>query len=217
MRLVRGNAMINVKAKKVYSEILAKKVTEWIAGETSLNEIEYLKIKLGIESILINISKSLIVFFAAMFFQTLILTILAYVAYVAVRKFSQGLHAKSSVMCTIVSILMFVAVPYMVQNVVIDRLWVFLVGVGTTYLLYKYAPADTEKSPIIDYDVRKQLKWRSVGANIFLMFIALVVYNSMVRTMIVTGVVMQIIMVLPITYKILGRGYNNYEEYEAEV
>ena len=137
-------------------------------------------------------------------------------AYAVVRKFSQGLHAKSSFTCTIVSLLMFVVIPCVMQGVVIDRWWVFLIGVVMTYLFYKYAPADTEKSPIIDSDVRQQLRWKSVGVNIFVVCIALATTNPMMRILFIVSMVMQVAMILPIIYKLFGRSYNNYERYETE-
>jgi len=205
---------MSTAVRKAYSEVLAEKVTQWVMGEIQAEEIEYLKAKLGLESILINLSKMIVVYVIAIAFRTLIPTLITHLSYVVLRKFSQGLHAKYSTVCTLASIAMFVILPYLLQNAEISRQWVLLIGVAAPCLFYFYAPADTEKSPIINSRIRNELRWKSVMASIVMMGIALIV-DPMMRTLIVAGVVMQVIMILPQTYKILGRSYNNYEKYET--
>lgn len=204
---------MNIIVKKPYSEVLAENLTQWVMGGVASEEIEYLKAKLGIESILINLSKTVIVYAVAILLRTLIPTLIMHFSYVVIRKFSQGLHAKSSMVCTLVSIVMFVMVPYTIQGIIIGRGQVFLIGVVVTCLFYLYAPADTEKSPIINSRIRKELRWKSVMASISIFGLVLLV-DPAVRGLILTGITMQVIMILPITYKLLGRSYNNYEEYE---
>lgn len=206
--------MTELKLEKSYTEKLAKKIAIRLCNEK--DRIEYLKIKLGMELILINIGKGAIVYLIAIIFGTIIPTVITHLACTSLRKYSKGLHAKSSIVCILISIILFVVVPYLIQNMVIDRWWVLSIGIVTTYLFYKYAPADTEKSPIVERDRRELLRWKSVGVNIALICVAFVSLSPMLRTLVILGGVLQVIMVLPITYKIFGRGYNNYEEYETE-
>jgi len=203
------------KTQQVHSEIMAEKIATWVTHESSADEIQYLKIKLGAEVMIINISKALVVYLVAILFRTLIPTVITHLAYASVRKFSQGLHAKSSVVCTVVSILMFVAIPCLMKTVIIDRWMVLLIGVAITYLFYRYAPADTEKCPIIDPDIRRQLKLKAVGMSTVILCVALMISNPMTRSLLIVGLVLQVVMTLPITYKLLKRSYNNYEKYEA--
>lgn len=203
--------------KKMSFETISEYIATWLLKNSEPDEIVYLKVRLGIESMMINISKGLIVYSIAILLQTLAPTFITHMSYLVVRKFSQGLHAKSSFVCTIVSIIMFVFLPCVVQNFLIDRPIVFLIGVIATYLFYKYAPADTEKSPILDAENRNRLRKTTVILSIFLTLFALGIIDPMIRTLVTLGLVLQVIMILPITYKILGRGYRNYEKYEAEV
>jgi len=212
----RKEVVMSTKARKTCLAIITEQILKWLYSEGNISEIEYLKAKLGIESILLNISKFFIIYACAIRFQTLIPTVITHLAYVSLRKFSQGLHAKSSLVCTIVSLFMFVAIPYMAQDVIINRWLIFLAFVVSTYLFWKYAPADTEKSPILGVKNRLELKLYTIGINVLLMYVALTLIMPMFRTLITIGMLMQVIMVLPITYKILGRSYKNYEKYETE-
>jgi len=205
--------MTELKLEKSYTEKLAKKIAMQLCD--GKDRIEYLKIKLGIELILINVGKGAIVYLVAIIFGTLIPTVITHLACVLLRKHSKGLHAKSSTVCVLISILLFVVLPHLMQSIVINRWWTLPIGIITTYLFYKYAPADTEKSPLVDEDVRKHLQYRTVGVNIALHLVALTAVLPMLRTLIILGGVLQVIMVLPITYKLFRRGYNNYEAYET--
>lgn len=39
----------------------------------------------------------------------------------------------------------------------------------------------------------------------------------MIKSLLVLGIALQIVFILPITYKLLKRGRNNYEKYEEEI
>lgn len=198
------------------SEKIAIKISDWLFEGDDVNELNYLKAKLGIESIIIDVSKAIVVYVAAFAAGTLIPTFVTHLSYMGLRKFSMGLHAKSSFVCTIVSVLMFVGVPYLIEGIVIGRWWIFFAFSMSTWLFWKYAPADTEKAPIIGARRRFNLKLCTIGINSLLMYIALVVLIWEARVLILAGMLMQLVMILPITYKILRRSRNNYEKYETE-
>lgn len=48
--------------RKNLGELIATTIACWIQKRTSIDELEYLKIKLGIEVILINLMKGIIVY-----------------------------------------------------------------------------------------------------------------------------------------------------------
>lgn len=202
---------------KIYSEVAAERVTNWLYANNDYNEIDYLKAKLGIEATVINISKIAIVYLISCIFSLLVPTLITHLSYLSLRRCSRGLHAKSSFICTIVSIMMFVLIPSLLQDVIIGNDLLFLIGTTSTILFGIYAPSDTEKAPIIGVERRKKLKRLTILMNGIILIIALLAESTIFRTLIVAGSLMQLVMILPITYKILGRSCNNYEEYETEL
>lgn len=51
-----------IVSKKNLGDLIATNIACWIKKRTSIDELEYLKIKLGIEVILINLMKGIIVY-----------------------------------------------------------------------------------------------------------------------------------------------------------
>lgn len=196
-------------------EKISAQIATNITDYRELERIQYLKMKLGLETLLINLSKGVIVYGVAVISGIFTLTLITHLTYSILRRSSGGLHAKSSFVCTMVSITMFVVIPYFLQRVAIPFSLLMLFFVFCMICISKYAPADTENHPLIGVERREQLRRRSIKTCFVLMTIAVIIPFHMIRTLIVAGIVMQIVMILPITYKMLKRSCNNYEKYEV--
>lgn len=176
--------------------------------------IELQKMILGMEILLHNIPKLILMIFLAHFAGILSQTIAAWLPFAFIRRYAAGLHAKNSITCTIATLLMFVAVPLALQDVYISQaifLAVFAVlGIG----LYKYAPADTAARPIIGKAKRARLKRQSAIACATLPILTLMLRLEAFYVYVAIGAVFAVLCVLPLTYKLLGRSVNNYEQHE---
>lgn len=196
-----------------YIERFIEKLVRYINRYLKLEGIEFQKLQLGISILVINISKTIIIlicsFYAGLLKETITLCILFYLF----RRYSFGLHAKSSIVCTIISIIILVGGAYLGKNIAFNSilttiLYLFLAGV-----LIKYSPADTENNPLIGEAKRKKLKLKVIITVIILLIAKLIINNSIFSNLIVIAISSQILSIIPITYKLLGRGYNNYEKY----
>ena len=179
--------------------------------------LELQKMKLGIEIILINLSKFIVIFSVATYFHLFKETALMLLVFASIKRNAFGLHAKNSMVCTLTSLLLFVAVPYLSYNLRFNNYIVLASFSIIILLLYKYAPGDTESHPLLGEKLRKRLKRESMITGTVLMLIALIIPSEVVKTMITVAVSCEIISILPITYKILNRGYKNYEKYERGI
>ena len=172
------------------------------------------KMVLGMEIFLHNIPKLVLMVFVAYLVGILPQSLLAWLSFAIVRRYASGLHASNSIVCMLMTLVMFVAVPYVIQDTYMS-VWILLltfaiIGLG----LYRYAPADTLAQPIIGQRKRARLKRGALTASLFLLISALVLNNGAFNAMIVSGALYALVAVLPLTYKILGRSMNNYEKYE---
>jgi len=172
------------------------------------------KMVLGVEIFLHNIPKLVLTVLISALLGILPLTLLTWLPFACIRRYASGLHASNNIACTLTTLLMFVAMPYLMQgthtNIGVLFLVFGLVGIG----LYKYAPADTKARPILGKAKRARLKKKSVIASVCMLAFALVLRNGAFYVLISTGAVYALITVLPATYTILGRSKNNYEQYE---
>jgi len=197
-------------------ESLASRMALWMNREREGDHIDYLKMKLGIETILTNLSKAVIVYGVAAILGLFLQTLILHLAYAVVRRYSYGLHANSSTVCSIVSIVLFIGTPVLSQYIPFTHLMVVGCGLLFIVLLYRYAPADTDKSPILGAERRRALRNKSVVACAVITGIALLYPDPFIKSLLMLGMAIQIVMILPLTYKLLKRSVKNYEQYETE-
>lgn len=176
--------------------------------------IEIEKIEVGFEILFENITKVIIIMCCAMLAGVLRETIIAITVFAMLRLFTFGMHAQNSVVCTFISLGINVITPMLIRNVTISSGLFVVIMLLFIALIYKYAPADTDKHPLIGVKKRRALRLYAVGISVMLMVFGLLVGDMWVRSIVMFMEMYVVIGILPITYKILKRRYNNYEEYE---
>lgn len=205
----------NLKSKISFTENMAEVITLKINRQLKKDGLELQKMKLGIEIILINISKFIVILSLAIYFNFLKEVAVMMLCFGSIRRVSFGIHARSSIVCTIISIAQFILGAYLSHYIKINNYIVLAIFLMVNLLLYKYAPADTDNHPLIRKELRDKLKRESVFTGVFLMIIALAIQSKEIQILMVFGAVFQVMNILPLTYKVLNRGYNNYEKYEG--
>jgi len=181
------------------------------AGKDGLG---FKKMVLGMEVLIINVTKLIIIYLLAAILGLILHTAIIHLAYVAIKRFSFGLHALNSTVCTIVSCTLFVAVPWGLQGVGISNTIALAIFTVIISCLYKYAPADTKARPLVGKTLRAKLRTKAVTCSIILLIITLMIPSNEIKLLITLGAVFQCVSILPITYKILKRSERNYETYE---
>ena len=190
-----------------FSEFLLKKM-----GITS-SEKNYDYIQYGLEILLINLSKLTIIYGIAYLTKQLIPTLIVHLSYMLLRRYSFGLHSLSSFVCTVTSIALFNIIPYFFKELILPTPLIFLISFFIFVSIVRYSPADTENNPLVDSAKRKKLRIKSIICCMLLLLIVAFV-PATIKTLILLGGVYQALLILPVTYKLLKRRYNNYELYE---
>lgn len=203
-----------IKSETNVIDILAETITNKLNNKLNKEGLALIKMKLGIEILLINTSKILILLVVAAQCNLLKEAIFMSLVFGSIRRSAFGLHARSSVVCTLITLMVFVGGPYISQYVKLNNYQVFGIFTVLNLMLYKYAPADTEKHPILGKNLRKKLRKETVSMGIILMIITLIIQYPLVKSLIILAVSFEVISILPITYKTFNRGYRNYEQYE---
>jgi len=199
------------KLTRAAAERLARKINRY----TNKEGIELEKMVLGSEILLINVSKIIIIYSLAALLGILTQTFVTHAAFALIKRYSFGLHALNSTVCTLVSCAIFVGIPLLLYDVYINNYIVAAAFAAVIIILYQYAPADTKARPLIGVRLRAQLKRRAVVCGLILATMALIIPNESIKLFLVLGAVYQSISILPLTYKILKRSERNYEIYEC--
>ena len=177
-------------------------------NEEQLEIIEY-----GLEAIYITITKTIIIFIIAYFLGILKEMVLFLPFYIIIRLFAFGFHAKDSIQCLLVSSTIFFGTTYLCKFVVIPTYIKVLLCIINILLIYKWAPADTEKHPIINKKRRNIYKTLSTLIAITFSFISILITNQYLSNCLIISVSIECLMISPFIYKLFKLPYDNYKNY----
>lgn len=194
------------------AERCSERCTGFIDNNSSVSKEDLEKIKYGIHVLLLNIFKLLILFVMAYFLNILQYTFVILIAFGFLRSFASGMHADSSIGCTVSTILIFIGGSYLSIYVPLNNNIIFIIFVLSLGLMLLYAPADTKKRPFVSKKLRKSLKIKSVLAVILLYAIVLFIKDDIYKNLITYGILVESLLITPLIYKIFGKEYKNYEK-----
>lgn len=174
------------------------------------------KIKYGLEGLYLTITKLIFIIIISIILSIWKETLLLILIFNGIRLTAFGVHAKRSIDCLISSTLFFILFPIICIKLTIPLIVKVILFIPLTVLIGIFAPADTEKRPLINKKKRKIYKMLSIMISIIYMTIAIVIKDNTLSNCFIFAIVIQIIIMLPITYKIFGVSYNNYKNYEVK-
>ena len=179
-------------------------------SDDSLEEIMY-----GIEGFILTIEKLVVILIISFILNIIKEVLMLILFFNIIRFFSFGVHAKSSIICLISSIIIFIGVPLLSKIIVINKIIkiILLIILPTYYLIY--APSDTEKRPIISK--RIMYKTISVIINVIYISISFIITNNVIVNLLIFSLIIESILINPLTYKLFKVSYNNYKNYQKEV
>lgn len=169
----------------------------------------------GLEVLYITITKTIVIFSLVYFLGLFKPFILLFTFYSLLRLTAFGLHAKESWQCWIGSIIIFVLVPYLINALVISKAIKFICSIIGIILIAIYAPSDTEKRPIVNKKKRLIYKCLSLSTASIYCLLMLIIKENLLTNVLFFSVILEVFMILPITYKIFNLSYNNYKNYLA--
>lgn len=174
------------------------------------------KIKYGLEGLYLTITKLIFIIIVSIILGIWKETLLLILIFNGIRLTAFGVHAKRSIDCLVSSTLFFILFPIICIKLTIPLIVKIILFIPLTVLIGILAPADTEKRPLINKKKRKIYKMLSIMISIIYMTIAIVIKDNTLSNCFIFAIVIQIIIMLPITYKIFGVSYNNYKTYEVK-
>ena len=169
----------------------------------------------GLEGLYILLTKSIGIFTLAYILGILKETLIFTLIYNLIRTPSFGLHAKESWMCWISSSIIFLGIPYIANNVTLIIALRLIIGITCILYIYKYAPADTHKRPIVNPKLRRKYKLTSTLIAITMVTLSLLIGNMFIQNCLIFALVVQSFMISPQVYKIFKLPYDNYKTYQA--
>ena len=177
------------------------------------DEIKTAEIRYGIESIYLLITKTIVIVTLAIILGVIKELLLLLIFYNLLRITGFGVHAKKPWHCWVSSILIFLGLPLIIKYLTISKLIMFIVSAVFSLIILKYAPADTEKRPIINMKRRKIYKICCFTTSIIYTITILIINNVFIQNALMFSIILEAILILPITYRLFNVKYDNYKTY----
>lgn len=174
----------------------------------------------GIQLIIGEIPKMLLLFVLGFLLGIGWYTIFAYVALIPYRASSGGFHLKSHLGCIIGTNFFFHGIVFLSKfltlNMVEKYVLIFTALIFGMIMVSLYAPADTENVPILSKKERKQKKLLSYITLVFTLSAAALIKDNIISNILVFGIIIQTIMISRIAYILTNNKYG-YEVYQKEI
>lgn len=183
------------------------------SNRPDIDEIKLDEIRYGLEAIYMTVTKTVVIFSLAILLNIFKEMFLLLLFFNILRTTGFGLHATKSWICLLSSSLTFILLPFLSKIIAIPLFIKSVLGVIAIILIFIYAPADTVKRPIINKNRRAIYKSLTTISCILLTLASLIIQDNTISNLIIFGVYTEVILILPITYKIFGLSYNNYLNY----
>ena len=174
------------------------------------------KIEYSLTGLYLTFSKIIIILIISLVLGIFKETLIFMLLFNILRTTGCGLHASKSITCLISSIVFFIGLPFLATILNINFIIKLILCIACMILLLIYAPADTKKKPMINRKRRMKLKFITFFFSIIFSIFCLIIKNNYVSNCLLFSMILEAILILPITYFLLKKPYKNYETYLKE-
>lgn len=186
----------------------------FISKYQECDDLKLKRLKYGLEGIYSLIVKISVVILISIITKTLTETLLFILFYAGIRTFSFGWHAKSNIACWITTLLIYNVILYFIINIDYPiYIGYIILGISLISMLL-WAPADTPKRPLIRKKQRLKSKILSITVLVLYAVIYVTINSNPLKNIILYSLLIQTILINPVTYKITNTRFNNYKYYK---
>lgn len=159
------------------------------------------KIKYGLEGLYLTFIKLIVILILSYLFRIFDYVIYTLIFFNIIRYFAFGYHARTSLICLLMSIFLFIIVPLITKSIGNNHLFILFIYIFSFINILLFAPADTKKRRF--YDKKKILirKYLSIVTCIIFITLSCFLYDKL-SISILNSLLIESIVINPMTYKI---------------
>lgn len=192
-------------------EVFLNNSIKLIKKYNTYNETDIEKIRYGLEGIYLTITKLIVILALSIIFNIFKEIVLVLVFLNIIRYPAFGVHADKSSVCLIASILLIFGLTLLISKIYINNIIKIILCVICIINYLVFAPADTIKRPLTNAKKRKYRKIASVILSIIYSIAMFLINTKIISNTLLISLIIEAIMINPLTYKILKMPYNNYK------
>ena len=177
-------------------------------NDSKIDEIRY-----GLEAIYLSLTKVIVILSITLILGIFKEAVLVLLFFNGLRTTAFGIHASKSWMCWISSSILFIGIPYLCIYINIPNLIQYILIFIAMLFFLLYAPADTVKRPL----VRKNRRIKFKISTLIIAFIYIIIFfytdDIFLKNTIVCTMLLESVLIHPLTYRVFKLPYKNYERY----
>lgn len=181
-----------------------------------LDDIKLKEIIYGLENLYLSLTKLLIVLIIAFIIGIIKECLLFLLSYNFIRLFAFGMHASKSSICAILSLIIFITLPFLATIIEIPLLIKIIIASFCLITIILYAPADTHKRPLVNKQKRANFKYLSITVSLFYLIISFLTSSIFLANVLLLALLTESLLILPLTYKLFKLPYQNYLTYHLK-
>lgn len=175
---------------------------------SKLDEIRY-----GLEAIYLSLTKVVVILLVSLLLGLFKEAVILLFFFNGLRSFAFGIHATKSWMCWIASSLLFIGLPYVCLHINLLLVIQYFVLAVTLICFLLYAPADTKKRPLVRKNRRIKFKLLTIIVAVIYILLYFYTNNMFLKNVIMCSMLLEAVLIHPLTYRVFKLPYKNYEGY----
>jgi len=200
--------------KRTITDYICERIIGIVGQGREISELDKKKLDYWVQMIYLNVTKVVVMLIVAVSLNVFIESLILWAFFAMIKRTAFGMHAKSSLSCTITSVIIFDGGALLGKHVDFPNYIPHLIYIITFIIFIIYAPADTESRPLVGKKNREKFKKRTIITASILFLVVIVLGSDKIKILLAISVLAEAISILPITYKIFRRRYRNYEYYK---
>lgn len=177
-------------------------------SDSKLDEIRY-----GLESIYLSLTKTIVILFVTYLIGIFKEAVLVLLFFNGLRLAGFGIHAKKSWMCWVSSSIVFIGIPLLCIYIDTPIFIQYIIITLSLICFLLYAPADTIKRPLVKKNRRIKFKILTLIISFIYLLVFININNIFLKNVIVYTMLLEAVLIHPLTYKVFKLPYKNYERY----
>lgn len=171
------------------------------------------EIKYGLEATYLSLTKTIVILFVTFLLGIFKESILVLLLFNGVRLTGFGIHAKESWMCWISSSIVFIGIPILCIYAKIPMIIHYITIAFSMLCFLLYAPSDTVKRPLVKKEKRIKFKVFTLIIAFIYLLVFINISDIFLKNVITSVMLLEAILIHPLTYKVFKLPYKNYERY----
>lgn len=194
-------------------KLIINKLMNYIKKNGNYSSKELIEIEYGLTGIYLTLSKIIIISIIAYFLGIFKEMFIFMIFFNIIRTTAYGLHATKSWICLLSSTLIFIGIPLVCKFIYLNIIIKLILGIISIIFIYKNAPADTKKRPIVNMNRRYILNTLSIAISMIYIIVSFIIQNSYISNCLIFSILLEDFLISPIIYKIFNLSYNNYIDF----